>query len=757
MLFSLARLRAVVLSFLLFTSFAFSKEQSLFTSSVTYCEPPETLLIQQFDIAYFAKNQSISFNVSAASVQANVNVTANLLLNVYGIHAVNITLDLCNILGGALCPLPMYNFTGSDSISLPESLGIQDKIPDIAFNIPDLEGVAQLVLTEVGTGNVKACVQATLSNGWSTHQTSVEWITGGIALATLLVSMWQSLSAEAILPFRLIDLLFLYQTIASTSFLSLNYPSTYRAFTLNFAWAMALFSTSPSSSLQPSIDRMRHLTGGNLANATSSSAVSLVNRKLSPYNFLATNTEVSLPFSPRAADTLDFTVLTRLAFTNNTTLRSGLALHSATQGGAVQTVTASSSNVLQAGIPIYVNSLHIATANAFMTVFLCSLILIACVLGVFLFGLALVFILGVFRRQEEDRKARLKSAYLSFIRAWGIRLALSLVLPITIFSFYQWTLEDSWLSVLLSVISLLILLIAVLYPTFLVLRNARRDGIEALYDNAQHLASNGPLYGQYRTPRFYFFLPLLVSSFLKAVFIAFVKGNGEAQVILMVILEGFTVISYLVLRPCQTRGGDIFSTFLAIIRLVCSGLLIAFVERLNVAPIPRVVIGLVLLVIFSVAVLITYINLVINSGIGGLWKCGRSGASELSGSSNVSMLEKGGRILPSDSNSSELMGRPNNPTPDGSDYLDPPFLHPFPVSPTETELNSVYTSNRTSTTMTVGSLLPRRWSFSPLNSPTGSSQVHEPTSSYNSNSNQGLSRASDAPPSLPHGKTRTVT
>lgn len=38
------------------------------TSSITYCAPPETLLIQQFDVAYFAKNSSILFNISAASV-----------------------------------------------------------------------------------------------------------------------------------------------------------------------------------------------------------------------------------------------------------------------------------------------------------------------------------------------------------------------------------------------------------------------------------------------------------------------------------------------------------------------------------------------------------------------------------------------------------------------------------------------------------------------------------------------------------------
>ncbi|KAF8070229.1 hypothetical protein FPV67DRAFT_1486684 [Lyophyllum atratum] len=692
MFFPLARLRVVVFSLLLSASFTFSKEQSLFTSSVTYCEPPETLLIQQFDVAYVAKNQSISFNISAASVQANVNVTANLLLNVYGIRAINVTLDLCNIFGGALCPLPMYNFTGSDSISLPESLGVQDRIPGIAFKIPDLEGVAQLVLTEVGTGQVKACVQATLSNGWSTHQTSVEWITGGVALATLLVSIWQSISPNAPLPFRLIDLLLLYQTIASSSFLSLNYPSTYRAFTLNFAWAMGLFSTSPSSSLQTSIDRMRHLTGGKLANSTSASAVALVNRKLSPYNFLGYNTE---------------------------------------------TVTTSSSNVLQAGIPIYANSLHIATANAFMTVFLCALILIACTLGVFILGFGLISILG---DAHKERKTWLKSTYLSFIRAWGIRLALILFSPIIIFSFYQWTLKDSWLSTLLSVMTFLVLLIAVLHPTFVVFRRARREGGDALYNEMQ-LIANGPLYAQY--------LPLLVASFLRAVFIAFVKGNGEAQVILIVILEGFTVVSYLVLRPSQARGGDIFSTFLAIMRLVCSGLMISFVERLNVAPIPRVVIGLVIAVVFSITVIVTYINLLINSGINRLWKRDSSKASDHSGSTDASIIEKGEKTLVSKSDSSEHMGRPNNPTPESSDQLNPHFLHPFPVSPTETERTSIYTSNRTSGTMTVGSLLPRRWSFSPLNSPTGSSQVHGP-SSYNSQSNPVLSRYSDTPPSLQH-------
>lgn len=354
--------------------------------------------------------------------EANVFVTANLLLNVYGMNPVNVTLDLCNILGGALCPLPKYNFVGSDSISLPESLGVLDNIPKIAFHIPDLEGFAQLVLTEVGTGDVKACVQATLSNGWSTHQPAVEWATGGLALAALISAAWQSASPETVAPFRLLDLIYLYQTIASTSFLSINYPSTYRAFTLNFAWAVGLFSTSSSSSLQTSINRMRHLTGGKLADATSGSAVGLVNRKLSPYN--APDSQfIAVPSIVRRALNFDSFILANFsAFSIPTTpqIFKALAVDSDSQV-EVQTVTSGSSNVLQAGIPIYVNSIHIATANAFMTVFLCTLILIGIALGIFIFGYGILFVLMRQRILRSNYRVSLAS-YHSWVLSWSLRL-----------------------------------------------------------------------------------------------------------------------------------------------------------------------------------------------------------------------------------------------------------------------------------------------------------------------------------------------
>jgi hypothetical protein len=330
-------------------------------------------------------------------------------------HPFNFTVDLCSIFNGALCPLPMYNFSGTDSIVLPSSLGVANKIPGVAYKIPDLEAFAQLTLVESTTGVIKACVQSTLSNGWSTHQKAVEWSAGGLALLALLSAIWQSHSPDAKTPYLFLDLIYLYQSIATTSFLNLNYPSVYRAFALNFAWAMGLFT---SSSMQQSINNMRHLTGGNMADASGGSAVGLVNRKLSPYNMPAASrtTPVHL-LIPNNLVTLP----SNLTSTND---HLSNPLDSAMQliGGDVATVTPASANILQAGVPIYVNSLGIATANAFMTVFFSALILMAISLGVTSLTYLVISVVSRMCTGKYERLTELKFRFLEFARAWSLRL-----------------------------------------------------------------------------------------------------------------------------------------------------------------------------------------------------------------------------------------------------------------------------------------------------------------------------------------------
>ena len=652
-------------------------------------------------------------------------MTANLLLNVYGMHPVNFTVDLCSILGGALCPLPMYNFTGSDSIPLPSSLNVVNKIPRVAFKIPDLEGYAQLLLTEVGTGDIKACIQATLSNGWSTRQLAVAWVTGGIALATLLAAICFPFATDGAFLSRILDLLHLCQFIATTSFLGLNYPSLYRAYTLNFAWSIGLFSPFPT--LQHSIDRMRQLTHGKLAYSTSAAAVGFVNRRLSPYNDDGSGATV---LSPAQGSIASFITVSRSRLFGR-----------AADATGVQTVTPTSQNVLQAGIPIYVNSINIPTANAFMTLFLCVLLLLACGLAAFAIAHVLFSLGKRLDREKQDHKLQATNPHRSSAHAWSIRLVIDmlyysismnesflmqgllLLSPISILSFYQWTLRDSWLSILLSVIAFLATLSLVLYPVLVTFQLVHRTGSPDVLSHPHYIASNAPLYGQYRPERFYFFLPLLFASVLRAAIIAFVNRSGEAQVILMVILEGLILITYLILRPYKRKRDDVFSSFLAAVRLICTGLMIAFIEHLDVNPIPRVVIGVIIAVILSIALLITYLNLLIDCGIHRLWNRSTPVMSQSSGNDLMVESEHGTR-----SNSSDYIGRPINPTPEHRVPLDSEFLQPYPTSPTDTERPSA--DGRDSVTLTVGSLVSRRWSFSPLSSPTGTVSVEHRLSTH---------------------------
>ncbi|TFK75266.1 hypothetical protein BDN72DRAFT_508086 [Pluteus cervinus] len=541
---------ALFLLNLLFLLPARAREQALFTSSVTYCNPPETLLIQQFDVAYFPNNHSVAFNISAASVQANTSVTAHLLLNVYGLQPVNFTIDLCHILNGALCPLPMYNFVGADIIQLPSSANIQNKVPDIAFKIPDLEGFVQLVLTEVGTGTVKACVQSTLSNGWSTHQPAVTWFTGAVVLLCFFVTIFSSADSFKATSFLFLELFRLSQFIVASCLFSLNYPSAFRAFCLNFSWAWFLFPMSPQSPLQNAINHMRMKTGGDVLDS-SGSAIEYVNRKLSPYNaFVANSAPVLL-----------------------------------TKVREVQTVTNSSSNVLQAGLPIYVNSLGITTPNAFTTVFLCLLMASGIILS--LLGLSLL----ATRYSDRLRSLIPSSVLRSRWRTRSFFIIPLVFLPVVTLACDQWTLHDSWLASLFAALCFASLCGVAAYRAFLTQRGQGPTDFRSTADTA--------ILGDYKPGHSWFISLPIVFSWFTALLVAFGQGHDVVQLPLFMGLEVLSLAALLVYRPHIRRGDNIMSICLSLGRLVCIGLMMAFIQRIAVSAIPRTIIGLGISVVFS--------------------------------------------------------------------------------------------------------------------------------------------------------------
>ena len=86
---------------------------NLFTSTAASCTATPLINITTFQLTYVPSNQSLVFDIAFDTTgESNINLSANLYINAYGIEVLNQTLDLCSVFDGGLCPLPQINYTG---------------------------------------------------------------------------------------------------------------------------------------------------------------------------------------------------------------------------------------------------------------------------------------------------------------------------------------------------------------------------------------------------------------------------------------------------------------------------------------------------------------------------------------------------------------------------------------------------------------------------------------------------------------------
>ncbi|OCF38950.1 integral membrane protein [Kwoniella heveanensis CBS 569] len=591
---------------------------SLYTNSVSYCAEAKAVIVDTFDIAYHRHNQSATFSFSLASVESNLNVSASLYLNVYGIEAVNQTINLCDFFSGVICPLPQVNFTGYGTYPIPTKYTSQ--IPGIAWHIPNLEGYARVQLLREGTGEVAACLQATLSNGWSTRQTAVSWATAMFTLAALLVGLLHTGAVNSPSPaqYRWFDILFIFQAAAATGLMHLNYPLAYSAFTQNFHWALGLFR---SSAVQSSINKMRSKTGGDM-DSTAYPDVQYINRKFSPYNVYTSLNEVT---ASKAAFQ-NFLAENTISARSNSAAES--IPHLMKRAKITSALAQNATSELSSGLPVYSNTLSISEANAFDTVFFFFLAFVAIAIAFHILLFGVLFVAEKAGRGKRDTfwATRLRRMWWDFCMGNALRVCLIWFFPIFIFGFWQFHVGDSGLSIFFAVFAILLVLVPLATVFVLsVLRHRRPSstapGISPLYTSYRWFHSVGVLYRAYRQKfHFYWFAPLVLAMIARAAFIAFGPTSAWAQVIGNVVVEFIILVSLLACRPHKDRKGDWISTTLSLFRLIAFGLLIAFIPSIGVKPIPRAVIGFVIIVAFGIPVILLFFGLLWNLGYGYLWR-----------------------------------------------------------------------------------------------------------------------------------------
>lgn len=230
-----------LLSLLLpFTPFA-SAVRLLESKSLNPCQEINNFTASLFNVVFTPDNGTIAFDiVGVSSIQGNVTVLAQVIA--YGYIAVNETIDPCTAGLGGFCPMS----TGQINIqsNLVVSQSVVKKIPGIAYDVPDLDGLVRIYIRLNGASENAACVEAVLSNGKSVYQKAVGWVTAIIAGLALIASAVTSglghSNTAAHVAANALSLFGFFQAQAIIGMTAVTMPPIVESWTQNFQWSMGI-------------------------------------------------------------------------------------------------------------------------------------------------------------------------------------------------------------------------------------------------------------------------------------------------------------------------------------------------------------------------------------------------------------------------------------------------------------------------------------------------------------------------------------
>lgn len=364
------------------------------------------------------------------------------------------------------------------------------------------------------------CVQATLSNGHTTHQKGAMWATVGLAILAALSSILHSCIAQSngAAQWRIIDVMMSLQHVAIASFLSLTYPIAFISYALNFGWSVGMIDIKP---LQNSITSTRMKTGGMDTAVFGSDLTAQTGRKYSPFTSTSSppttslgglgglggiNLAAKLPGSPQieSYSTLSQNVksniqtLKALPGTGYLNMGEGLfkrqqyAPNTGPDGHLIQSTDSSQIHTIigngtsSEGIAMFSERLYIAPDNAFLTVLVSGMIF----LGLVLIALLLIYLVALIlkktigRNKDHGWATRFsdKKEFFGILIPVFLGRFFLITFPIfLIFAFYQWKTGDSWVPDFLAAIFLVFFLVAGTVLFWPMIRYVRKNGGESKF------------------------------------------------------------------------------------------------------------------------------------------------------------------------------------------------------------------------------------------------------------------------------------
>ncbi|KAG0160204.1 hypothetical protein PDIDSM_7731 [Penicillium digitatum] len=550
---------------------------TLSTNGFHLCMTDSAINFQTMDITYTRSTGVVVFDVAGTNAMEQM-VLASISITAYGHEIYSKENDPCgtDIHVNQLCPVPKGTFKVSGSVEVPSKYASQ--IPGIAFNVPDLDGQAKLVLkSRKDQGNV-TCLESQLTNGHSTSVGAVKYATAGIAAGALALSGVSAMSSVGVVGSPTSgpgfgDVMGWFHSMATNGMLSVAYPQVYRSFSSNFMWSTCMISWP---GLLKSIDKFRGATGGNLT--------------VESYELLKKATMMRKSFS-----------------STNTTKRSweytlqfgDLVARSAETDDASSSSSESSASSKVNDLKQVAQELMIPSADVFMNVLLIFAIVIAAVVVGILLMKVVLELWALYGKKFPEQLAEFRKDYWGLMARTITNMILVLYSIWVLYCVYQLRKGDSWGAKLLAALTLTLFTGLLVFFAIRIAYKARKyKKIEGdtshLYEDRETWKKYSMFYDGYKKDFWWIFMPVIAYSLVKSCIIAGGEGHGMFQ------SAGQLVCEVLLLA-------------LLVVRVLSIACVLIFVEELGISQTTKTVTGIVLIVVQSTLTAVLAILIAVNT------------------------------------------------------------------------------------------------------------------------------------------------
>ncbi|KAI1803683.1 TRP-domain-containing protein [Daldinia bambusicola] len=241
-------------------SLALDRRPALYTGDFGDCLAGQSLLnVTKFDAAFYYDNSTVLFHLDGTTNIRNEAVMLYISVEAYGESRFAMAVNPCNVNIYSMCPMaadqPIQAFA-----LLPVGPLQVSGIPQIAYEVPDIEGFARIQIFANSSQTEIGCFQAVMKNGNTFSQPkSISTVLGVFTLVAIIASFVTAAYGVSIPHMRShyahsLSVLVIFETFQSIFYsgaLSLPWPSVLPAWWSNFAWAAGLV---PSSEIVNSIN-----------------------------------------------------------------------------------------------------------------------------------------------------------------------------------------------------------------------------------------------------------------------------------------------------------------------------------------------------------------------------------------------------------------------------------------------------------------------------------------------------------------------